>query len=308
MSILLRSNLPDLVMADALPYLEFICEDEFQSFEPRYEKIFNVKEMRSGIAQSTQVSSLQAAGAVGEAEAVPLQKIYQGFSKTYTAIKYGIMLASSQETLDDLEYDVLAKNARKLMRSFMTTVEITSAAVLNNGFSDTGPDGKVLFATDHPLISAGAGTTSNRLAVDSDLSMSSLKSMITLLRAQVDTANNKIQLQPRQLIVPSSLEFTAHELLKSQMLVAADNASVNAVNSVNDRYKIEPVVWDYLTDDDQWQLATDSSDHMLCFYWRQRPSISSDADFKTNVALTKLLGRFAVGYSDFRGIVGTPGA
>jgi hypothetical protein len=47
---------------------------------------------------------------------------------------------------------------------------------------------------------------------------------------------------------------------------------------------------------------------MLCFYWRKRPELGTDYDFKTEVALTKLVGRFAVGYSDWRGIVGTTGA
>lgn len=308
MSILLRSNLPDLVLEDALPALEHLVEDEFQSFQPRYEMIFNVKDMRSSIAQSSQVSSLQPAGAVGEAEQIPLQRVHQGFDKTYTAIKYGIMMASSQELIDDLEFDVLASNPRKLTRAFMSTVEITAADVLNTAFSATGPDGKVLCATDHPLLAPGAGSASNKLAADADLSMTSLKAMITLLRSTVDTAGNKVMIQPKKLIVHPDNEFLAVELLKSVMLVDSSNNNVNAINSVGSQYKIEPVIWDYLSDSDAFFLAADKLDHMLCFYWRKRPELGTDYDFKTEVALTKLVGRFAVGYSDWRGIVGTPGA
>lgn len=307
-SIQLRSNYSDLVLENALPALEFIAEDEFQSFAPRYEMIFNVKEMRTAIAQSTQVSSLQPAGIVGEAETVPLQKIYQGYHKTYSAVKYGIMMASSQELIDDLEYDVMSSNPRKLTRAFMSTVEISAADVLNSGFSSAGPDGLSLFSTSHPLLAPGAGTSSNRLAVDSDLSMTSLKNMVTLMRAQVDTAGNKIMLNPKSLIVGPSNEFTAVELIKSVMLPDSSNASVNSLNSVSAQYKIDPIIWDYLTDDDAWFLAADKIDHLLCFYWRKRPELATDFDFKTEVALTKLVGRFAVGYSDWRGIVGTPGA
>lgn len=308
MSIALRSNYSDLVLEDALPALEFIAEDEFQSFQPRYEMIFNVKDMKTAIAQSTQISSLQPAGVVGEAQVIPLQKVYQGYDKTYTALKYGIMMASSQELIDDLEYDVMAANPRKLTRAFMSTVEITAADVFNSGFSTVGPDGKVLFATDHPLLAPGAGTGSNKLAVAADLSMTSLKAMITLMRGQVDTAGNKIQLNPKSLIVSPDNEFTAVELLKSVMLPAADNANVNALNSVGSQYRIDPIVWDYLTDGDAWFLSADKLDHMLCFYWRKRPELSTDFDWKTEVALTKLVGRFAVGYSDWRGICGTEGA
>lgn len=305
--IALRSNYSDLVLEDALPALEFIAEDEFQSFQPRYEMIFNVKDMKTSIAQSTQVSSLQPAGIVGEAQQIPLQRVYQGFDKTYTALKYGIMMASSQELIDDLEYDVMAANPRKLTRAFMSTVEITAADVFNSGFSTTGPDGKVLFATDHPLLAPGAGSASNKLATDADLSMTSLKAMITLLRGTVDTAGNKIQIQPKNLIVSKENEFTAVELLKSVMLPDSANANVNAVNSVGSQYRIDPIVWDYLTDEDAWFLSADKLDHMLCFYWRKRPELSTDFDWKTEVALTKLVGRFAVGYSDWRGVVGTYG-
>jgi hypothetical protein len=308
MSIQLRSNYSDLILEDALPALEFIAEDEFQTFAPRYEMIFNVKDMKTSIAQSTQISSLQPAGVVGEAQQIPLQKVYQGYDKTYTALKYGIMMASSQELIDDLEYDVMAANPRKLTRAFMSTVEITAADVFNSGFSTTGPDGKVLFAADHPLLAPGAGVGSNLLGVAADLSMTSLKAAITLLRAQVDTAGNKIQLDPKKLIVSADNEFTAVELLKSVMLPDSGNANVNAVNSVGSQYRIDPVVWDYLTDGDAWFLSADKLDHMLCFYWRKRPELSTDFDWKTEVALTKLVGRFAVGYSDWRGIVGTPGA
>lgn len=308
MSILLRNNLPDLILEDALPALEFIAEDEFQSFQPRYEQLFNVKDMRSSIAQSTQVSSLQPAGSVGEAEQIPLQKIYQGYDKTYTAVKYGIMLASSQELIDDLEFDVLGANPRRLTRAFMSTVEITSANVFNTAFSTVGPDGKVLCATDHPLLAPGAGTSSNKLAVAADLSMTSLKAMVTLMRGQKDTAGNKIMINPRQLLVHPDNEFTAYELLKSTMLVDSSNANVNAVNSVGSQYKIEPIVWDYLSDSDAFFLLGDKMDHMLCFYWRKRPELSTDEDFKTEVALTKMVGRFAVGYSDWRGVCGTDGA
>jgi prolyl oligopeptidase PreP (S9A serine peptidase family) len=308
MSIQLRNNFPDLILEDALPALEFLAEDEFQSFQPRHEMIFNVKEMRSAIAQSSQVSSLQPAGTVGEAETIPLQRVYQGYDKTYTALKYGIMMANSQELIDDMEFDVMSSNPRKLTRAFMSTAEITAADIFNNGFSSTGPDGKVLFATDHPLLAPGAGTASNKLAADADLSMTSLKAMVTLLRQTVDTAGNKVMIQPKSLIVHPDNEFLAVELLKSVQLPDSANAYVNSINSVGSQYKIDPIVWDYLTDSDAFFLSADKMDHMLCFYWRKRPELSTDYDFKTEVSLTKLVGRFAVGYSDWRGIVGTPGA
>jgi hypothetical protein len=303
----LRNQYSDLVLEAALPALEFIVAEEYEQFQPRYEQLFNVKDMRTAIAQSTQISSLQAAGAVGEAEQIPLQQVYQGFDKTYTAIKYGIMLATSQELIDDLEFDVMAQNPRRLTRAFMSAVEISAASILNTAFSATGPDGKVLCADDHPLLAPGAGTGDN-LITAADLSMTSLKAGSTLLRGTVDTAGNKVMVMPKKLVVHPNDEFTARELLRSVMLVDSANASVNAINSVTSEYQIDLVVWDYLTDSDAWFLAGDKMDHNLCFYWRKKPVIDTDFDFKTEVALQKMVARWVAGYSDWRGIVGSAGA
>lgn len=93
MSIMLRNQFSDLVLEDALPALEFLVQEQYESFPTKYDVLFNVKDMITSIAQSSQISSLQPAGVVGEAEQVPLQQVYQGYDKTYLALKYGIMMA-----------------------------------------------------------------------------------------------------------------------------------------------------------------------------------------------------------------------
>lgn len=307
MSILLRNNLPDLLLEEALPALDFVVQDQFERFAPFYEKIFNVREMRTSIAQSTQVSGYRPAALVGESEEIPMQRRYEGFSKTYLAVKLGILCGQSQELIDDLEYDVMADNARQLADAVMESIHISVADIFNSGFTTTGPDGQPLFSASHPLVSAGAGTASNLLGTAADLDSTSLKAMITLLRSQVDMAGKKMHVKPKFLIVPKELEFTAVELLQSEMLVNTSNDSVNAVNSIKSLYGIEPVVNDWLTDEDAFFVAADKPNHKLTYYWRKKPEISTDYDFRTETALQKISARFAVGYSDWRGIVGTTG-
>lgn len=310
MAIQLRSQLSDLFLSTALPWIDYVIQEEYKNFDPASQKIFNVKEMKNGIAQTTQVGSLEPAGAVGEGEEIQSQRLYQGFDKTYTALKYGVLMSISQESIDDQKFDVFSQNPRRFIRSMMSTQEIVAANIFNNGFSggDTGPDGVVLFSASHPLLAPGAGTASNTLGTAADLASSSLKALVTLMRGTVDSAGNKVMIQPRTLMVPKDNEFLAHELLKSQLLVNSDNSYVNAVNSVTGRYTIEPLVNDYLTDTDASFLLADPVDHNLNFYWAKRPEISDDSEFKTEVMLTKGIMRFAVGYSDWRGVVGTEGA
>lgn len=307
MSTLLRTNLQDLYLADALPFIEHVIEEEHAGYDYVSDKIFNVRDMKYGIAQHAQVSSIGPASEVGEAEEIPMDRVYQGYSTTFTSTKYGVMLATSQEAIDHEKHDSISKNPKKLGRAVASTREIKAAAIFNNGFSTTGSDGKALFATDHPLLTPGAQASSNRLAADADLSATSLKNMITLMRQTKDTAGNKVMIKPKFLLVPSALEFTAYELVKS---IYAPESTYNNLSSIGPQglYDLQPIVWDYLTDDDAFFLVAEPSDTELYWFWDKMPEIKTQIEFKTDVALTRVLTRFAVGYSDWRGVCGTPGA
>jgi hypothetical protein len=302
-----RSNLPDLYLEDALPFLEAVIEEKYESYPSVAEQIFNVRDMKNGIAQHSQVSSLFAASEVAEGAEIPQERVYQGYSTTYLARKFGILLATSQESIDDERFDSISKNAGKLGRAVRSAEEIDAASIFNNGFSTTGSDGKVLFATDHPLLSPGAGTSSNKLGTDADLSSTSLKDMITVFKKQLDTSGNKIMIKPKMLLVPSELEYLAYELLKSTYIPESPNNNLSSIGP-NGLYSIEPVCWEYLTDADAFFLVGDKSDHELYQFWSKRPEIRQEMDFKTDVALTRILARWDVGYSDWRGVCGTTGA
>jgi hypothetical protein len=140
-----RSNLGDFFLADALPALEFVAAEEFKSFAPRYEMLFNVSDMQNSIIQSSQISALEAAGIVQEGAQIPTQDVVQGYDKTYTATKYGIMVAVTQEAIDDGNMQLMEKHARRLAQAYNEAVEIQAAAVYNNGLADTENG---LFAAD----------------------------------------------------------------------------------------------------------------------------------------------------------------
>lgn len=302
---MLRTQFPDLYLEDALPFLEKVIEEEYEQYPSVAEKILNTQDMPYGIAQHTQQSALSPLVETGEGSEIPQDKVYPGYSTTFKSAKFAAMISVSQEMLDHEKVQSLVKLPRKLSRSAHTTVETKTASVFNNAFSTTLSDGKVLCATDHPLLAPGAGTGSNALATPADLSITSLKDMITVFHKQVDTAGNKLMISPKWLLVPQELSFLAHELVKSAFL---PEGSYNNVNSVNTLYSIEPIVWQYLTDADAFFLCGDKMDHELHMFWDKRFEVKSAMDFKTDSALTRGLLRFAYGASDWRGVVGTPGA
>lgn len=303
-----RSNLPQMYLEMALPFLESVIEEEYEGYAPVSEKIFNVRDMKHGIAQHSQISSLAPAGQVGEGVEIPQDRVYQGYSKTYLARKYGVLMSISQEAIDDEKFESISKNASKLGRSIRSAEEIDAAGVFNNGFSATGPDGLTLFNTAHTLLAPGAGTSSNALATPADLSIQSLKDMTTVFKKQLDTAANKVMIKPKTLLVPSELEYLAFELLHSTYLPEGSLNNVNSMASSGGLFGISPQCWEYLTDNDAWFLVADKMDHELYQFWSKRPEIKSEMDFKSDVALTRILARWDVGYSDWRGVCGTPGA
>lgn len=307
-----REQFSDLTLEDALPALEEVASDTMEEFPMEHEKILNVRTMDRGIVQHTQVSGLPAVGTVLEGAEYPTDQMVQGYDKTYRAVKYGVLVPITEELMEDNEWDEVFDRAEHLGRAMREAERISAAGIFNNAFSAAGPDGLALCHVSHPLAYPGAGTSSNRLAVDQDLSLASLEDIITLMRKTKDNAGKKVLVKPQTLIVPPELEFLAHELLEStskpQASTAANITEVNAVNSTRARYGLETVVMDYLTDDDAWFVAAGKGSHKLFWFWRKQPVTSSDTEFKSDVALMKIKARWVTGFSDWRGIVGTSGA
>lgn len=307
-----RENFSDLVLEDALPVLEEVITDTLEEFPMEHERIFNMRTMDRAIVQHTQVTGIPALGVVAEGTEYPMDQMYQGYDVTFKAHKYGVIVPITQELLEDNQHEEAFDRAMHLARAMREAERISAASIFNNAFSVAGPDGVSLCNTAHPLAYPGAGTTSNRLAVDADLSLASLEDLVTVMRKTKDQAGKKVLIRPKYLIVPPELEFTAHELLQSEMKPQASTASSiteeNSVNSMKSRYGLEPMVMDYLTDDDAWFIAGDKGSHKIYWYTRKAPSTSSDMEFKSDTALMKISARWALGYSDFRGIAGTQGA
>ena len=182
------------------------------------------------------------------------------------------------------------------------------ADVFNNGFTATGTammsggDGEPLFDTSHPL--AGGGTYQNELTTAADLSVSSLEEALYTMRLTVGDRGELLDIQPRYLLVPPQLERTAWELIKS----AGRPDTANRADNWLATQGLQIIVWNRLSDPDAWFLLTDKAQHGLVFYNREELQTDSDRDFNTKDFLYSVLTRFSVGWTDWRGVFGSPGA
>jgi hypothetical protein len=185
------------------------------------------------------------------------------------------------------------------------TKQVKAAAVLNNAFNSNfaGGDGVELFSAVHPTI---AGTFSNELAVSADLNETSLEQSLIDIAAFTDERGLKIAAKGMKLIIPSELQFTADRLMKSDQRVGTADNDINAIKNMGmipQGYTVNH----YLTDSDAFFIKTDVPNGLKHFV-RSPIKTSMEGDFDSGNMRYKARERYVFGFSDPRGIFGSPGA
>jgi len=108
-----------------------------------------------------------------------------------------------------------------------------------------------------------------------------------------------------KLIIPSALQFTADRLMNSANRVGTADNDINALRNMG-MIPQGYVVNHYLTDDDAFFIKTDVPNGLKHF---ERAAIKTamEGDFDTGNMRYKARERYSFGWSDFRGIFGSPG-
>lgn len=169
---------------------------------------------------------------------------------------------------------------------------------LNKVFWATFLDDATFFADPSQNYLKGAGTA---------LSSAGLDAATQKFRAKVDHNNNKLAIEPRILLTPPSLEFTAAELMGSTTVNtggASTSAKVPNKNVWANKY--QPVTSAYLTAEKVWYLLADPRDvpviEVAFLNGQQQPTVeSTDADFNTLGILMRGTHHWGVSKQDARG-------
>lgn len=278
---------------------------EYNSHPEEYSMIFDMKSSSMAYEEDVETTGFGLAKVKPEGSAVTYDTHSQGFVKRYTHVAYSLGYIVTREELDDNQYKSKSfKRGKALSFSFRTTKEIVAANILNRAFSDsyTGGDGVELLSTAHPTL---AGNQSNELDVAADLSEASLEDLLTQIMEAKNSRGLQIGIRGRKLIVPPALAFEAERIMKSTLQNDTANNAVNAVRSMG--LLPEGVcVNHYLTDTDAWFVKTDVPDGLLGFT-RTPFEFTQDNDFDTENAKAKGYERYAFGWTDWRGLFGSPG-
>lgn len=241
-----------------------------------------------------------------EGTAISYDSERQGFTSRYTHVVYGLGFIVTREIFEDDQYDVVGqRKAKGLARSMRMTKETVGANIYNRAFNSsyTGGDGVCMLSASHPNVTGG--TWSNILATASDLSEAALEQATIDIENFRDDRGLLIAAKPKKLIVPRQLRFEAHRILKADGRTGTD---LNDPNALKDMGLFGDVtVNHFLTDSDAWFIVTDVNDG-LKYFERRGDQFEMDNDFDTENAKFKATARYSFGWTDPRGIFGSPGA
>jgi hypothetical protein len=289
------------------PGLNALFGLEYNRYENEHEEIFDTETSERAFEEEVMLSGFGEAPVKGEGSSVSYDYAQETFTARYSHETIALAFSLTEEAIEDNLYDTLSSRyTRALARSMSQTKQIKAANVLNNGFNSSFPggDGKELFATDHPTLTAG--DQANEPTTAADLNETSLENAMIDISQFKDERGLKVNVQARKLIVPPQLQFVADRLLNTQQRVATSDNDINALRNMGmlpDGY----VVNHFLTDTDAFFIKTDSPNGMKHFV-RSPIKTGMEGDFETGNVRYKARERYSFGFSDWRGMYGSPGA
>ena len=294
------------LLKELLPGLNALFGLEYAKYGEEHKEIYETESSERSFEEETKLSGFSAAPVKNEGSAIQYDNAQEAFTARYTHETIAMGFAITEEAIEDNLYDSLSSRYTKaLARAMAYTKQVKAAYVLNNAFTG-GPtygDGQVLCSTAHPLVSGG--TNSNRPTTGADLNETSLENAVIQIAAWTDERSLLIAAKPRKLVVPPSLMFVATRLLETELRVGTTDNDINALKS-NGSIPEGYTVNHYLTDPNAWFLITDVPNGLKHFV-RTPLQNSMDGDFDTGNVRYKARERYSFGFSDPRGIFGSPG-
>lgn len=278
----------------------------YNEYQVEYTKLFDKFTSSRQFEEDVGVSSFGLAVVKPEGAPISYDSERQAYITRYNHVVYALGFVITREIVDDDQYDVVGqRKAQGLAFSMRQTKEVVAANVYNRAFNSSylGGDGKELCATDHPNFAGG--TWANELSTAADLSEAALEQAHIDIGGFTNDRGLLIAVRPKALIIPRQLMFEAKRILAPDGRPGTDTNDVNAMKAMG--LVPEIVVNHYLTNSDDWFLRTDVP-HGMKYWERNADSFDMDNDFDTENAKFKARARYSFGWTDPRGIFGSPGA
>ena len=271
-----------------------------------YRDLFEMDTSKQAWEEDVQMSGFGLMPVKEQGKSVTYTGHTQGWTARYTHVAYSLgYIVTFEELLNNLYEKVSKSRAKALGFSKRQTKETVAALVYNRHATSgyNGGDGVVLLSASHP---SAAGNWSNILNPAADISEVALEDLCIQIMGATDHNGLKISLMPQKLLVPKELWFEAHRILKSTL---QNDSAMNALNVLKSTNAIPGGISmnHYFTDSDAYFMRTNCPDGMK-MYQRHSYDLKQDNDFDTDNAKAKTYDYFSCGWTDPRGLYGSPGA
>ncbi|MNO36214.1 Mu-like prophage major head subunit gpT [compost metagenome] len=240
-----------------------------------------------------------------------VEELWQKYIKNR---KFSLGRIIERDFVDDLKLTEIKRRITSLADAVYKTQQLQAVEFLNNGFvtqganwrgrldSYAGPDGKALFASDHPLSPTNSSDTQSNLG-NKPLTLDSWDETAVAMQEWVDDRGNPMAVIPDTLIVAP---YNARPAFKIAGLPDADLPKYEPGSNNFDANmymgNIKVIVNPFIspTNRKNW-YAADSSRMKDLNIWQNRRKIENGSitDFDTEVSKFKAIGRWAYGFLNY---------
>lgn len=287
------------------PGLRRDFRDSYVSHREEFSRYLRVGPQDRAEVEAIAISGLPRMVRRGEVEPITFLDPEISDKITFVDDEFALGFAISKKLMEDDLYNKANQNAKWLGRSARLTQEHQAAALLDDAFTGTtftGLLGERLILATHGFVGGAAGTWSNRLAADTQLSVTGLQAAFDVGEDTRDHNGEPIPIMLRRLVISFADEWVAIKLLESPLEPFTTDNQINAFRKR--REGMDYVVSHYKTQNSDW-FSYDPELSDAHFLFRVRPEFEDGFDFRTKAALFSARQRINVYFFDQRGWVGS---
>jgi hypothetical protein len=287
-----------------IPGLHDIIGKSYKRVMDEHKAIFTMQTSDRSFEEQVLMTGFGEAPIKSEGTGVAFDDAQEAWTARWVHDTIALAFAITEEAMEDNLYDTYSKiRAEALGNSMASTKEQKAADVLNNGFN-TGflmGDGAALFSASHPLVNGGVLDNADTV----DLSETALENATINISLFTDDRGILVNYRPQKLIIPAALQFTAFQILKSDLSTTTTTNSTTGVTNVNDVNALRAGGYfpggvhinHRLSDTDAWYVLTDCPNGFIGFQ-RTPLQLSEEGDFTTGNMRVKARERYSFGVGD----------
>lgn len=303
---LFRSQFSDLYLG-LLPNLRAVVFNNYNRWPLQLSQFFSMESTTNVFENYTGVGPLGLFQQRGEGVDVALDDMFQLYEKKLTPVSYGLGVEHTRELLDDDKFGIFNRLGELLATSSMISKEILAAAFMDGSHDTyTSADGSYIHAANHPIGGGASTSGDNVLTTSSDLSQTSIQSMMTKLENTVDDRGNPAPIFGNKVVVPRVKRYLIDQLLKSPDDPTTADRGINPLRQ-------DSLSWtsnSYLSDQNAWYIWSDFAMQTEGWIWltRQAFDLDHDINVQAQTAISVATERYTYGVVDWRGTVKSTGA